>query len=395
MKTSISIVLIVFALFSCKQNDSTKQATEDQKALSETIFQSEDSEESFHLKLYENGAELTIQPQNETYQLEQVRAASGAKYADDKGHTFWNKGDSFLWMKGDDIIAEGSIINDKDGIAGSYVSSDYSKRQEGYDWVAVQVSNLPDNRLEIKIRSRADKKKPTCTYDAIAYQLDDNTYESIEEGKQILFTFSNNQVTIDAKEEDKSILSFYCSGGGSLVGVYNKLKEPMDDSQLDKTQFSKTLTLQDVGFTLSSIKKNGKTQLTVSTFGLTNEFHETLDLGNQMVVNAEVEDLNSDGSPELIVFTKENMKQKNNVYAFSVNNKKSMSSVYFQPIEENSAINEGYQGKDEFAIVETSLVQRFPIFKDDKETNKTRQIQYQLVDGEASRKFEVKNVTQY
>ena len=43
-----------------------------------------------------------------------------------------------------------------------------------------------------------------------------------------------------------------------------------------------------------------------------------------------------------------------------------MSEVYFPPTKENNRINEGYQGEDEFAVVETNLAQRFPIYKNGK-----------------------------
>jgi len=59
----------------------------------------------------------------------------------------------------------------------------------------------------------------------------------------------------------------------------------------------------------------------------------------------------------------------------------------------------GYMGHDEFAIVETSLVRRFPIYKtgdsNSNPTGGTRQIQYKLKDGEGSRVFEIHKITVY
>ena len=57
--------------------------------------------------------------------------------------------------------------------------------------------------------------------------------------------------------------------------------------------------------------------------------------------------------------------------------------------ENDKTINEGYIGNDEFSVVETSLSRRFPMYKDGKPTKKTRQIEYKLIDGEASRLFKV------
>ncbi|MGB5191200.1 MAG: hypothetical protein WBN54_14170, partial [Robiginitalea sp.] len=59
----------------------------------------------------------------------------------------------------------------------------------------------------------------------------------------------------------------------------------------------------------------------------------------------------------------------------------------------------GYMGHDEFAVVETSLVRRFPVYKsgdsNSNPTGGTRQIQYKLQDGEASRLFVIDNISEY
>lgn len=280
---------------------------------------------------------------------------------------------------------------------GDYVSADYFKRKEGYDWVAVSVKKAGKNELYVSIRSRADKKKPTCTFDTRVYQLDQNTYVTDLDGAKLHFKFKNDSVSIfTEKEEDMNKLYFYCSGGATLAGSFVKILEKLDDSQIDKTQYTKTLSLQNVGFNISSIAKNGVNQLTVSSFGLINEFNETYTIQNQIVSNAEVEDMNADGSPELLIYTHSATgKKKAFVYAFSVNKLKSMSQVYFQPIEENKAINSGYDGNDEFGLVEQNLIQRFPVVYNGKATGKIKQISYQLVDGEASRRFVVKKQIEF
>ncbi|WP_104735791.1 PliI family lysozyme inhibitor of I-type lysozyme [Hanstruepera ponticola] len=287
-------------------------------------------------------------------------------------------------------------------VLGSYVSDGYSKRSEGYDWIAISVTETENNQLNISVRSRADKKKPTCTFDAVAYKVDDKLYQTQIDGKSILFEFTNAQITISTeKEDDESLLYFYCSGGASIAGTYQKINEPIDQNQIDKTKFNSVLNLQDVGFNVSSIEKDGKNTLTIFTFGLKErEYQETLNIDGEEVINAEVEDLNSDGSPELFVFTRSvGSGSYGNVYAFSVNNKKSMSEVYFQPTAENSEINNGYMGHDEFSLVENTLSQRFPIYKEGdtnaEPTGGTRQVSYRLVEGEAMRKLEVDKITEY
>ena len=232
-------------------------------------------------------------------------------------------------------------------VSGNYVSEDYSKRSEGYDWVSVSVSEMENSQLNISIRSRADIKKPTCTFDVVAQKVDDRTYQAQIKGKTIQFEFTDVHISIAIQNEvDEGLLYFYCSGGASIGGTYLKINEPLDQSQIDKTKFSRVLNLQDVGFNVSSIEKDGKNTLTIFTFGLQErEYNETFNIDGEEVTNVEVEDLNSDGSPELFVFTQSaGSGSYGNVYAFSVNNRKSMSQVYFQPTTENSEINKGIYG---------------------------------------------------
>lgn len=287
-------------------------------------------------------------------------------------------------------------------VLGSYVSDEYSKRIEGYDWVAVSVTETKNNHLNISVRSRADKKKPSCTFDAVAKKVYNNVYQTQIDGKSILFQFTNTEISITTeKEDDEGLLYFYCSGGESIARKYQKINEPIDQSQIDQTKFNRVLNLQDVGFNVSSIEKDGKNTLTIFTFGLQEvEYNETFNIDGEQVVNAEVEDLNSDGSPELFVFTQSvGSGSYGNVYAFSVNNKKSMSKVYFPTTAENNEINNGYMGHDEFSIIENNLGQRFPIYKDGdtniEPTGGTRQVSYRLVEGEAMRKLEVDKITEY
>jgi hypothetical protein len=50
--------------------------------------------------------------------------------------------------------------NTNSEISGSYVSDSYFKKDEGYDWVKVDISSSEKNGIVVAIRSRTDKKKP-------------------------------------------------------------------------------------------------------------------------------------------------------------------------------------------------------------------------------------------
>ncbi|MDQ0477294.1 PliI family lysozyme inhibitor of I-type lysozyme [Chryseobacterium sp. MDT2-18] len=302
--------------------------------------------------------------------------------------------------------AEQSIYTDDSGksvsgLVGDYVSSSYNRRNEGYDWVAVSVTQLANNSIHISVRSRADKKKPTCTFDADASEIDENVYRATVNGKNILFTFKNNTVTIASeKPEDGGLLNYYCSGGGSLGGVYTKIGDPIDKKQTDPRIFTKTLSLQNIGFDVSTAGKGSIQELTIQPSGLKVDNNKiTIDIDGS-VTNAEIEDLNSDGFPEILIYTMSaGSGSYGNVIGYSVNNGKSMSQIYFPPIADNIKANKGYMGHDEFAVVETTLVQRFKTFTtgdtNSSPTGNIRQIQYKLKDGEATRKFVIDKITEY
>ena len=286
-------------------------------------------------------------------------------------------------------------------LVGDYVSADYEKRNEGYDWVAVSVSQVSDSTLHVSVRSRADKKKPTCTFDADAVKSTENIYKATVEGKNILFTFKDNSIAISTeKQEDSSILNYYCSGGGSLAGDYKKINEPLDEKQIDPRTFTKVLSLQNITFDINATGKGSTQQLTIQPIGLKVDNKKITMEVDEKITNAEIEDLNSDGFPEVLVYTTSaGSGSYGNVIGYSVNNGKSMSSIAFPNIADNPTANKGYMGHDEFAIVENTLVQRFKIYNEGdtnaKPTGKTRQIQYKLKDGEASRKFVVDKILEF
>ena len=119
-----------------------------------------------------------------------------------------------------------SIIN----YSGNYVTPDYIKRKEGYDWVAVSITKLSDSTIHVTVRSRTDIKKPTCTFDQDATKTSDSTYITTVNSKAILYTFRDNNLVISTKQkEDIEFLHYYCSGGGTLANTYVKINEPLDE----------------------------------------------------------------------------------------------------------------------------------------------------------------------
>ena len=289
--------------------------------------------------------------------------------------------------KTDMVAVEQDVVSN---LTGTYADDSYAKRSEGYDWVGVRVKDAGDGQLWISVRSRADKKKPTCTFDGRVYKMDENTYETVLEGQTAVFEFKGDALTIRPKTEaDAQALYFRCSGGATLAGTYTRIAGDLDPEQVDPTIFMKYLTLQDIAFNVSAEEKDGAVEVTIRSMGLEHSDGDPVVLSIPgVILDAAIEDLNSDGAPEVVIFSRDG--NRANVHGVSANGKKSMSMFYFPPMENNPELMEGFSGKDEFALVETNLVQRFPL-----PDGKTRQVTYELVNGENSRVFKVKDVSEY
>ena len=200
----------------------------------------------------------------------------------------------------------------------------------------------------------------------------------------------------------------------AIIGCKNdseKSKSEQDDVQKSitindsiqegqKISFKKTLSLQNISFEIITHGEGSIRQLTIQPKGLeidNNTFYLKID---GQVVNAEIEDLNLDGFPELLIYTvSAGSGSYGNVIGYSVNNGKSLSQIYFPDLSENKDAFTGYMGHDEFTIVETTLVRRFPIYKDGDTNNNptggTRQIQYKLKNGESNRLFVIEKTIDY
>ncbi len=400
MKNILIVVLLIgFAACNAPQKR-TDNVYPDEDVLSESVLYISDDGRQFLVKeLNDEEIEVTDESTGKSYTLVHVESASGAKYSNEEAYTFWTKGKEFMWMKGDELIASGKQRT-KD-FTGDYANADYRQRDEGYDWVGVKVSDVGNEQLLFKVRSRADKKKPTCTWDAKAYRQDDGVYYTVVDGKRILFTFSNDTLNIAPENPaDESVLYFYCSGGATVAGEYLKIDGQLDPAQVDSTVFSKVLILQGIGFNVTSVRKGPQTEVTVSPFGLEQKNRVETYMIDGYITGAEIEDLNADGSPELLIYTSSfGSGSYGNVLAFSVNNRKSLSMAYLPPVADNPTLNKGYMGHDEFRVVENYLVQRFPIYNEgDSNANPTggiRQITYTLEEGEAMRQFKVKDITTF
>ncbi len=110
-----------------------------------------------------------------------------------------------------------------------------------------------------------------------------------------------------------------------------------------------------------------------------------------------VDDLDADGFDEIYISTTSaGSGSYGNLYGVASNKDKSVSGVYMPTVEQADMAKgkhfEGYEGHDDFQIIENSVVRTFPI-KADKATK--RQVNYKMKAGEATFLFYIKNSTAY
>ena len=179
--------------------------------------------------------------------------------------------------------------------------------------------------------------------------------------------------------------------------------EPASTAQADSeaqtaaVSYAQVLELQGVTFTVTSPNTTTANQVTVSTAGLESDNSAWSQDADGRVIGAEVSDLNVDGSPEVYVYVKSNdADAKGSVVAYVANNRKSLSMAYMPPLSDTPDAADGYQGQDEFAVLEGVLGRRFPIHGEGGVlTGKTRQLQYKLAAGEAGCLLQVDRTTEF
>ncbi|OQX50171.1 MAG: hypothetical protein B5M46_01400 [Epsilonproteobacteria bacterium 4484_20] len=152
--------------------------------------------------------------------------------------------------------------------------------------------------------------------------------------------------------------------------------------------FDKTFTLEGITFHVTCPNDSSLSKLTIKTKGL--EMDDVIEKEIDGTVNgADVADLNGDGAPEIYVFTTSaGSGSYGSVVAYSSNNNKSVSEIYFPEVDLKNKASKGYMGHDEFTIIENRLARRFPVYNDKdrnaKPTGGMRQLTYKLLPGEAA-----------
>lgn len=168
--------------------------------------------------------------------------------------------------------------------------------------------------------------------------------------------------------------------------------------QAQKNKFDTTMKIGKVGYrVICSNKNNDKNPLKLSLIGF-EENRGDIDVDVKgKVLSAEVDDVNNDGFPDLLMYIySEGDKRKGTVLAIASDNNKSVLPIIFPDILDDEKLKVGYNGGDEFRLLNGRLLRKFPVYNTtDSSANSTttgvvRQVIYRVIYGEKGElKFKV------
>lgn len=173
-------------------------------------------------------------------------------------------------------------------------------------------------------------------------------------------------------------------------GASVRVAQPADSSrETSRFEFSSVdYWSSGITYRVSSPNRGSMNRVTVTASGLARG-DSTIEVDvDGTVTGAEVGDLNADGLPEIYVYVNSaGSGSYGSLVGYSPNDEKSLSPIHLRPVSETAGASEGYMGHDEFAVVESSLVRRFPVYvtgdTNAQPTGGTRQLQYRLEASEA------------
>jgi hypothetical protein len=151
-------------------------------------------------------------------------------------------------------------------------------------------------------------------------------------------------------------------------------------------RYDSTLKIGKAGYRITCMNRlQDFNNLNIRPIGFKTDAREVnLELKGR-VVSAEIDDLNNDGFPDIVIYIVDKA-DKSNVFSISSKENERLEPIYFPDISNDMQLSKGYRGKDEFKLVEGILFRKFPIFELDTNikapTNKVRQIMYHVVPGE-------------
>ena len=158
-----------------------------------------------------------------------------------------------------------------------------------------------------------------------------------------------------------------------------------------------TMKVGKAGYRINCLNKSAeKNAISINPVGFENEVRDfSFDLKG-LLTGAEVDDLNKDGFPDLLLYvnTKDSL-NKSAVIGISSMENKSVVPIVLPDILDDPRLRDGYKGSDQYMLLEGILMRTYPLFEKDvngvqQPTAKMRRLMYRVSQGEqGSLKFVV------
>ena len=158
-----------------------------------------------------------------------------------------------------------------------------------------------------------------------------------------------------------------------------------------------TMKVGKAGYRINCYNKSSeKNPITIYPVGFESEARDFSFELKGVLIGTEVDDLNKDGFPELLLYvTSFDSLNKSSVIAISSQENKSVVPIVLPDILDDPRLRDGYRGSDQYMLLEGILMRTYPLFEKDangvqQPTGKMRRLMYRVAQGEqGSLKFVV------
>lgn len=113
--------------------------------------------------------------------------------------------------------------------SGSYLSGN---KTDGSDWTEVNIESLKGgDSFQVSVDAKERKGKKSCNFNKIGIVRNDTLFIETTDWKKPVTAYivkKEDKIIFDViekEEDDRYVLSYYCSGGGSLIGEYTKTEK--------------------------------------------------------------------------------------------------------------------------------------------------------------------------
>jgi len=150
-----------------------------------------------------------------------------------------------------------------------------------------------------------------------------------------------------------------------------------------------TMKVGKAGFRINCYNKSAeKNPITIYPIGFESEARDFSFELKGVLIGAEVDDLNKDGFPELLLYVApQDSLNKSSVIAISSQENKSVAPIVFPDILDDPRLRDSYKGSDKYMLLEGVLMRTYPLYEKDangvqQPTGKMRRLMYRVAPGE-------------